>query len=97
MKKILSSLLLVVIFFFISSTVRAVDQININLPPITCYLDSCPSDLLDFYTQKSEKCVSTYDEFIKNPGANHYWIDDPEITAQGRADERDGQVCRYHL
>lgn len=88
MKKFLFSLLLALIFFSAPHFVLAIDQININLPPIKCYLDSCPSDLLDIYQQKNEKCVSTYDEFLKNPGGNHYWIDDPEITAQGRADER---------
>jgi hypothetical protein len=88
MKKIILGFFLLIAFLLTLPSAQAADRININLPPTKCYLDSCPSDLLDIYKQRNEKCVSSYEEFLKNPGANHYWIDDPEITAQGKANDR---------
>lgn len=98
MKKLLIIWVFIVAFFLsIKLPVLAVDQINLNLPPSKCYLNGCPSDLLDVYKTKGEKCVYSYEDFVKDPGKSHFWIDDPQVTSQGRADERARQFVYWVL
>lgn len=60
-------------------------------PPIPC---GCPAALnSNIYTSTNRpdgggQCVTDMATFEQNPTKNHFWIEDPEITAQGKADER---------
>jgi len=60
-------------------------------PPIIC---GCPAALnSNIYTNSNRPdgggaCVSDMVSFQQNPTKNHLWVEDPEITAQGKADER---------
>lgn len=57
--------------------------------PRTCARGACPIGLYDtIYPARGEKCVETYEDFKKDPYTSHYWIEDPDITDQGKADER---------
>ena len=75
--------------------------------PITC---GCPSELEAIYQERINKdgthdhCIPSqrgeidqeaYDEFKKDPIRNHLWIEDPEITAQGKADDRARQFIYW--
>ncbi len=74
-----------------------------NFNPLPCSIDprlgNCPKELPDIYKKsqfyKGEKCVTTYDDFIKNPLINHYWALDEPTTSQGKADERARQFLYW--
>lgn len=90
----------IILFFFIfllatfSSHVFAADMLKVDLDPTTCNLGSCPTDLQGKYPS-GEKCVGDFETFKKNPMINHYWVNDPEITSQGKADERARQFIYW--
>lgn len=71
--------------------------------PLSCgivpSLGNCPKDLPEIYSKskyyKGEKCVPTYEEFIKNPVINHFWAVDEGITSQGKANERARQFLYW--
>jgi len=71
--------------------------------PLPCSIDpklgSCPADLPKIYKEseyyKGEKCVNTYDEFIKNPLLNHFWSLDEMTTSQGKSNERARQFLYW--
>jgi len=76
------------------STIQIGDNLGIYGNPTPCYIGNCPSDLSTVYPT-GEKCVNSFDEFKRNPGTNHYWVEDPKITAQGKADERARQFIYW--
>jgi len=57
----------------------------------------CPQELEPIYNALGEKCVSSYEDFKKDPINNHFWVDDEEITNQGKADERARQFIHWVL
>jgi len=57
---------------------------------------SCPAELLDG-TLPGYDCATSYDDFLTNPSDLHYWIEDPEITIQGKSDERARQFLYWVL
>ena len=59
--------------------------------------DGTPASLENIYSQLGEKCVNSYEEFLKDPINNHFWVDDEEITIQGKADERARQFIHWVL
>jgi len=67
--------------------------------PLSCSiapgLGTCPTALKDAYP--GEPCVNTYEEFVKNPLLNHFWALDPEVTTQGRANERARQFIYWTI
>lgn len=67
-----------------------------DLPPIIC---GCPTELTKVYTDKQtgEKCVADLDTFKQDPTLNHLWVEDAQITAQGKADERSRQFIYWVL
>ncbi|MCX7880963.1 MAG: hypothetical protein N2482_00400 [Patescibacteria group bacterium] len=100
MKKIF--LLIFFIFFFLIFPPRILalePSYKIEITPIPCSaapnLGDCPTDLQQIY--KNEPCVSSYEEFVKNPLNNHFWVIDPEITNQGKADERARQFIYWAI
>lgn len=60
-------------------------------PPIVC---GCPEVLnSNIYSNSTRadgggRCVSDLQTFQQDPTKNHLWVEDPEITTQGKADER---------
>lgn len=90
--------------FFVSSIfAQAATPAPININPLPCSIDprlgNCPKELPDIYKKsafyKGEKCVATYDDFIKNPLINHYWALDEPTTSQGKANERARQFLYW--
>jgi len=80
--------------FFLKLTVKA----QVLTEPRPCSLGyGCPEGLSEIYSQMGEKCVTSYEEFKKDPVNNHFWVDDEEITAQGKADERARQFIHWVL
>ena len=81
-----------------SSAATDVFQYNSGLGiyanPPSCYIGNCPAELQDIYPN-GEKCVNSFAEFKTNPGANHYWVEDQKVTAQGKADERARQFIYW--
>ena len=99
MKKI-SLLAWIFTFFvalFLTKEVQAYDPVRIDLPVTGCVLGGCPNDLVGYYQRKGERCVTSFNEFLVDPYNNHFWIDDPKITAQGKADERARQFIYWTL
>jgi len=89
----------VLIFFFIPSIfivkgqAQQSQQTQADLP-IIC---GCPADIAKIYDERAtgEKCVTDYDEFRKDPTINHLWVEDTEITSQGKADDRARQFLYW--
>lgn len=59
---------------------------------LTC---GCPAELGPIYAKDGESCVTDIDTFNKSPSTNHYWVEDPDITSQGKADERARQFIYW--
>lgn len=64
---------------------------------ITPPLCGCPPDLNGIYQQKGgiDKCVTDYATFQQSPATNHLWIEDQDITAQGKANDRARQFIYW--
>lgn len=65
-----------------------------DIPVIVC---GCPAALNDVYQERQtgEQCVQDYEAFIEDPKLNHLWVEDPEITDQGKTDERARQFIYW--
>ncbi|MFW5703695.1 MAG: hypothetical protein ACOCXQ_02580 [Patescibacteria group bacterium] len=69
-----------------------------NITPIPCGTTesrSCPKEMLPIYEELGEKCSESFEEFREFPTTQHFWIEDPEITAQGKANERARQFIYW--
>lgn len=63
---------------------------------------SCPVELNDIYEDlragtEFPRCATSAQEFYDNPRELHYWIEDEEITSQGKANERARQFLDWAL
>lgn len=94
MKKLLFGLLFLITFFTLFVKTTQALEIPDDTPEylITC---GCPNELSAIYAERGERCVGDYDTFKENPATNHLWIEDPAITAQGKADERARQFIYW--
>lgn len=97
MRKFWLVLFLFVTVLLITRTTVAEETTKIDIAPTACRAGACPIDLLKAYQQRGETCVSSLTAFQANPAANHFWIEDPEITSQGKADERARQFIYWAL
>ncbi len=95
------SLLIGVAFFLsVHPKVEAYQYYKFDIDPIPC---GCRKELQDVYSQIRDKdnvahsCVTSYEEFLVDPSHRHFWVEDPEITAQGKADERARQFIYWVL
>ncbi len=60
--------------------------------------NSCPRELVDqVYPKIGETCASNYQDFLSDPVKKHFWVEDPQITAQGKANERARQFLYWTL
>ncbi len=84
------------------------DIYEIKISPIPCNKRdpslSCPVELnnptdgsTSIYETLGETCATSYEEFLKDPVSSHYWVEDPKITEQGKADERARQFLYWVL
>jgi len=95
MKKILLILFGIIFFLYQIPFLNLVSaQGTTNDAPIIC---GCPSDTNKIYQEREtgETCVTDYETFKQDPVASHLWIEDPEITAQGKADDRARQFIYW--
>jgi hypothetical protein len=71
---------------------------------------SCPTEFIQgtysfqgksstegIYGALGERCAESYQEFLKDPVNFHYWVEDPKITEQGKADDRARQFLYWVL
>ena len=66
--------------------------------PLSCDPRSnCPDETDEIYAGIGESCAASYEDFLANPVQTHYWIEDPDITEQGKADERARQFLYWTL
>ncbi len=97
MKKLVVALLLFVLLY-VPSSLSAAESLNIQITPVPCNnTASCPSGLTDIYQKNGEKCAASLEEFQKAPATSHYWVEDPTITSQGKANERARQFIYWTL
>ncbi len=85
----------------------ATEIYEINISPIPCKgaSPSCPVEVNNpingnaksIYEELGESCAGSYDEFLEDPVSTHYWVEDPKITEQGKADERARQFLYWVL
>ncbi len=104
MKKKLLLILFGLFFFLKPLPVEASDYNLYNFPitpPIPCnQLEAnprinCPTKMLPIYQRLGKPCATSYADFLTDPIHKHYWVEDPEITAQGKADERARQFLYW--
>jgi len=93
MKRFFLSFFLVflVLASLLKTTVSA--QSTTEIPYQSC--GGCPTELNAVYQSKGEQCVSDFDTFKTNPTTSHFWVEDPEITAQGKANDRARQFIYW--
>lgn len=99
MKKVLLSVIIVFftfIFLVVDSTLAQASSPPplIEIPPQIC---GCQPELNKVYEEKGglEKCVTDLETFKSSPTTNHLWIEDSEITAQGKSSERARQFIYW--
>lgn len=102
MKKILLTLFIVVSFFYLALFLGEVHAQGVQQQftqanqqePIIC---GCPVELNKVYQDRGtgEACVTDFTTFQQDPATNHLWVEDAEITSQGKADERARQFIYW--
>lgn len=57
----------------------------------------CSADLEKIYQQqgKGEECTADYVKFQSDPAKYHFWIEDPDVTAQGKSNDRARQFIYW--
>src|SRR5215213_1812165 len=110
MKKLLTIICyLSIVFLFAFKTVAlAVNPVpvHIELTPIPCPAEggggggaTGPADghghLLEVYSHRGESCAADYADFLTDPAKKHHWVEDSEVTSQGKADERARQFISW--
>lgn len=100
MKKVLLS---VIIVFLISLFIGVGSSFAQNTTTIPALVDmsppicGCPIEINKIYEEKGtgERCVTDYNTFKSRPTTNHLWIEDSEVTAQGKANDRARQFIYW--
>lgn len=90
---------LVILFIKIPRLSFAAETYKLDITPIPCSmapgLGDCPKDLQPIF--EKEPCVSSYETFSKDPITQHFWVVDPQTTAQWKADERARQFIYWAI
>ena len=61
----------------------------------------CAFPLKEAYQSRGESCAAgstpadTYKDFLSDPATKHYWVEDSDITIQGKADDRARQFIYW--
>lgn len=71
-------------------------------PPLLCPDTAgrrgvCSPELDAIYKEqgKGEECTPDYEKFKTDPAKNHIWIEDPEVTSQGKSNDRARQFIYW--
>lgn len=66
-------------------------------PPLACPIGACVTELDAVYQQqgKGELCTPDYNVFKSDQARYHYWIEDPDVTSQGKSNERARQFIYW--
>src|SRR3989338_1949575 len=74
----------------------------VEITPLLCpdqngQREVCSSDLEQIYQEqgKGEECTVDYAKFKSDPAKYHFWIEDSEITAQGKSNDRARQFIYW--
>ena len=69
----------------------------VESPPLACPKGACVAELDEIYNQqgKGEQCTPSYETFKSDPAKYHYWIEDSEITTQGKSNDRARQFIYW--
>ncbi len=106
MRRVFYFLLTLTLFFFQFTSFNEVLAQAANNPPNNAPVNTdvpiicgCPSELTKIYTAKKtgERCVTDFQTFKEDPTMNHLWVEDAEITAQGKADDRARQFIYWTI
>lgn len=100
------SLIAIFFFTFIFFAINSVSgqAVSTKSPfEVTPQLCGCPSELDKIYKERKsgETCVSSRDpeaafkDFNQNPRTKHLWVEDPDVTSQGKANERARQFIYW--
>lgn len=71
-----------------------------SITPIPCGRSesrSCPRQMNEIYETLGETCSESFEEFQQYPTTQHFWVEDPEITAQGKSNERARQFIYWAI
>lgn len=90
---------LIILFVHCSQLATAAESYKLTISPVPCStapgLGDCPTELQEAY--QNQPCVSSYELFSSDPVNQHFWAVDPEVTAQGKADERARQFIYWAI
>jgi len=89
----LSFSLVFLVFLLLPITTTLAQQSSTEIPYQLCGV--CPPELETIYQTKGEQCATDFDTFKANPKTSHFWVEDPEITAQGKANDRARQFIYW--
>ena len=92
--------------FFISSTIKLSAQQPTSAPtdtaPLACPDQNgqrkvCSAELEQIYQQqgKGETCTGDYELFKSDPAKYHFWIEDQDVTVQGKSNDRARQFIYW--
>lgn len=95
MRKLLIFVIFLLYIFWGSSSLSLAAEAPDTGQPTFDIPCGCTSKLSEIYAQRNERCVDSYDTFKQDPFNNHYWIQDPQVTAQAKADERARQFIYW--
>lgn len=107
LRKNLSYLAVVYFFLFfigliVPLSAQQPTQTPVETAPLLCPDQNgqrgvCSSDLGQIYQQqgKGEECTADYAKFKSDPAKYHFWIEDSEITAQGKSNDRARQFIYW--
>lgn len=104
-------LIVFAVFLFFLSLVKGAyaqhtDIYDFPYDPIPCNKTepslSCPDAFVrggtsgqGIYGDLSERCATSYADFLSDPIGSHYWVEDPAITTQGKSNERARQFLYW--
>ncbi|MCX7997049.1 MAG: hypothetical protein N2691_04860 [Patescibacteria group bacterium] len=106
MKKILYTILIALTLLVLPLQSHASDSLDYfeitrnAITPIPCGTSesrSCPKEMDPIYQKLGEPCARSFQEFQRYPTTRHFWIEDPKITAQGKANERARQFIYWAI
>jgi len=102
------SAIIVIILWGKVAFAKESDYLNYQAEPNICSIVrpdlGCPTDLYNLYNDRSsnnpyslDTCVNNLKDFQTDPLNRHYWINDPEVISQAKADERARQFIYWVL
>ena len=84
-------------YSFVQGQVTPTPEIPLLCPDQIGQRGVCSSELEQIYQEqgKGEECTADYSKFKSDPAKYHLWIEDTEITAQGKSNDRARQFIYW--